>query len=156
MTGARSGAPSVHLLPWVPGAGPGDSDPDQVRTTCGCRWDHPPTPTGGCTHPRSGCTPAENLISSRPTAEGVAAWDHVALSSGHAWAPCDVCGEAALQPRTGGRRCFITPACPGTHRPPERPTPLRALRLGLIGLDDIRRHPPDLTDAVTLRRLLGL
>lgn len=81
------------------------------------------------------------------------AWDRVGLASGHAWAPCDVCGEAVMQPRTGGRRCFITPNCPGTHRPPVgRPTPLQAVRTGLVTLDDVRRHPPEL--GVVLRRLL--
>lgn len=81
-------------------------------------------------------------------------WDRAGLASGHAWAPCDVCGEAAMQPRTGGRRCIITPRCKGTHRPPaDRPTPLQALKAGLITLDDIRRHPPELN--ATLRKLLG-
>jgi hypothetical protein len=60
-----------------------------------------------------------------------------------------------LVPRTGGRRCVLTFRCPGTHRvPPGRPTPLEALRAGLITIDDIRRHPPELGPALVklLRR----
>ena len=80
-------------------------------------------------------------------------WDRAGLASGHAWAPCDVCGREALQPRAGGRRCFLTPGCVGTHRVPAgRPTPLQSVRAGVIGVDEIRRNPPRLSR--TLRRLL--
>lgn len=83
----------------------------------------------------------------------MAAWDRAGLASGHAWAPCDVCGEAALVPRGKDRRCFLTHRCRGSHRvPPDRPTPLQAFKAGLITLDDIRRNPPPIT--ATLRRLL--
>lgn len=83
-----------------------------------------------------------------------AAWDHAGLSSGHAWARCDVCGEEAMVRRSrSGRECFVTPRCRGQmHLPPDRPTPLQALKAGLITLDDIRRNPPPVS--ATLRRLL--
>jgi len=81
-------------------------------------------------------------------------WDRAGLASGHAWAACDVCGQEALQPRKGGRRCFLTPGCPGTHRARVgRPTPLQSLRTGLVSVDDLRRNPPKLD--IVLRRLLG-
>jgi hypothetical protein len=81
-------------------------------------------------------------------------WDRAGLASGHAWSPCDVCGEAVMQPRAGGRRCIVTPGCLGTHRPATpRPTPLQALRAGLVTPEEVLRHLPEV--GPTLRRLLG-
>lgn len=117
---------------------------DQVRTTCGSTWEHPLRPEGVLAPTSRWEHPAQI----------VDCWDLAGLASGHAWSPCDVCGEAVLQPRAGGRRCLITPGCEGTHRPPaDRPTPLQALRRGLVTIEDIRRHPPTLN--AMLRRLLA-
>lgn len=88
--------------------------------------------------------------------EGSAWWvelDRRGLASGHAWAPCDVCGVAAMQPRDGGRRCFMTPGCKGTHRPPaDRPTPLQAYRAGMVDRGTMLANLPVV--GATLRALL--
>lgn len=82
-----------------------------------------------------------------------ARWDRIGLASGHAWATCTACGQEALQPRAGGRECFMTFECGGRMVvPADRPTPLQALRAGLIELDDLRKNPPLMND--TLRRML--
>jgi hypothetical protein len=58
-----------------------------------------------------------------------------------------------MLPRDGGRGCFMTPDCEGRMKvPPGRPTPLAALRAGLISPDDIRKDPPTMNP--TLRKLL--
>src|SRR5262245_25627232 len=82
------------------------------------------------------------------------AWDRAGLASGHAWAPCDACKEIALMPRAEARRCCMTPGCKGKHRPPkDRPTPLAALRAGLVTPEEILRHMPAMGPA--LRKLLA-
>lgn len=83
-------------------------------------------------------------------------WQRAGLASGHAWAPCDVCDELTMRPRGKPVGCRMTPGCSGTHQPVATPTPLQALRAGLVTVDDVRRHPPaDMLDSVVLRRLLG-
>lgn len=48
----------------------------------------------------------------------------------------------------------MTPGCPGTHRPLKTPTPLAALRAGLITPDDLRRFPPH-DPGPTLRKMVA-
>jgi hypothetical protein len=59
-------------------------------------------------------------------------WTVIARGTGHVWCPCDRCGQPVLlHPALHGDgngkqvwpRCYLTPACPGRHKPPERNQP---------------------------------
>jgi len=107
-----------------------------------------PTYTGG-TWTEQGPGQAENGTGNGGWRE---AWDRAGLASGHAWARCDICGAEAMTVRASNRRCSMTHGCRGTLRAqPDRPTPLQALKAGLVTPIDIVRHPPAI--GATLRRL---
>jgi hypothetical protein len=74
----------------------------------------------------------EEVVVALETARPFLASILLGASTGHRWAPCEVCGEGCMVGGTGRPVCRLTPGCKGHHKP-------RSLPRGILAVAPVRR-----------------